>query len=162
MTSFESGLRRLSKTDVFVVIDTMVFLKALGGISPHSEALDCLKRICNRIVSTTGVLREYKCKVTAEGMTTIILFRKIKELERIGKIKDVHRTQLDQAKTLIRTEELPLPTDSFDHKFFEAAIACKARYIITTDPSSLDLNPYCHSSIDMKIVTPEAYVSENC
>lgn len=147
---------------MFVVMDTMVFLKALGEISPYSEALNCLKKICNRIAITTEILREYKCKVTAEGMTSVILMRKIRELERIGKIKDVYRTQLNHAKTLIQTTNLPLPTDSFDHKFFEAAIACKARYIVTTDPGSLNLNPYNHPPADMKIVTPTEYTIENC
>jgi len=147
---------------VFVVIDTMAFLKALGDISPFSDALNCLVKICNKIAITTEVLREYKCKVTAEGMTNVILMRKIKDLERIGKTKEVHRTQLNHAKTLIQTANLPLPTDSFDHKFFEAAIACKARYIVTTDPGSLNLNPYNHPPVDMKIVTPTEYIIENC
>jgi predicted nucleic acid-binding protein len=140
----------------------MVFLKALGGVSPYSEALDCLKEICNRIASTTEILREYKCKVTAEGMTSVILMRKMKELERIGKTKDVYQTQLNHARTLIQRANLPLPTDSFDHKFFVAAIACKARYIITTDPGSLALSPYNHPPINMKIVKPTEYVTENC
>jgi len=143
-------------------MDTMAFLKALGDISPFSDALNCLMKICNRIAITREVLREYKCKVTAEGMTNIILMRKIKELERIGKTKEVYRTQLNQARTLIQTANLPLPTDSFDHKFFEAGIACNARYIITSDRGSLDLNPYDHPPINMKIVTPTEYVSENC
>lgn len=156
-----NGLKRLMKPDVFVVVDTMVFLKALGGIDPYSEALDCIKKICNRIALSTEIHREYKCKVTSEGMTFLILERKIKELERVGKTKDVHRTNLDNAKARITNEHLPLPTDTFDNKFVEAAVACGARYIITTDPSLLTLDPYDDNTLHMRIVEPSRYTSEN-
>jgi predicted nucleic acid-binding protein len=147
---------------VFVVVDTMVLLKALGNIKPYSEALDCIKKVCNRIALSTEIHREYKCKVTSEGMTYTILERKIKELERIGKTKEVHRTDLDHAKTRIQNGNLPLPTDTFDHKFVEAAIACGAEYIITTDPSLLALDPYDHDTTHFRIVEPSRYTLENC
>jgi predicted nucleic acid-binding protein len=162
MICFESGLKRLSRTDVFVVVDTMVFLKALGGISPSSEALDCIKKICNRIALSTEIRREYKCKATAEGMTSLILMRKIKELERVDKTKNIHQAELNNARTLIDSENLPLPTDTYDHKFFEVAIACRARYIITTDFGSLVLNPYDHNPVNIRIVEPTQYMNENC
>lgn len=162
MNSFESGRRRLGRPDVFVVIDTMVFLKGIAGISPCSEALSCLKKICNRIALTSEIRREYKCKVTAEGMTSLILMRKMRELERLSKTKDIHQTQLNQAKTTIEKEHLPLPADTHDHKFFEAAIACSARYIITSDHSSLALDPYARSPADIRIVKPTTYTHENC
>jgi predicted nucleic acid-binding protein len=92
----------------------------------------------------------------------MILERKVKELERVGKTKDVHRTNLGNAKARIANENLPLPTDTFDHKFIEAAVACGARYIITTDPSLLVLDPYDHDAVHLRIVEPSRYVLENC
>jgi predicted nucleic acid-binding protein len=95
-------------------------------------------------------------------MTSFILTRKIKELERIDKTKGVFRVQIEKAKSTIKKENLPLPADTDDHKFFEAAIACSARYIITTDHSSLDLDPYDHNLMHMRIVKPVQYTAENC
>jgi len=152
----------LTRPDIFVVVDTMVFLKALGDVNPYSDALNCIKRICNRIALSTEIHREYKCKVTSEGMTFLILERKIKELERLGKTKDVRRTDLDNARARILCEHLPLPTDAFDNKFIEAAVACGARYVITTDPSLLTLDPYEHDAVNIRIVEPHTYTLENC
>jgi predicted nucleic acid-binding protein len=157
-----NGLKRLTRPDIFIVVDTMVFLKALGDVNPYSDALDCIKRICNRIALSTEIHREYKCKVTSEGMTFLILERKIKELERLGKTKDVRRTDLDNAKASILRKHLPLPTDAFDNKFIEAAVACGARYVITTDPSLLSLDPYEHDGLNLRIVEPHTYTLENC
>lgn len=95
-------------------------------------------------------------------MTFLILERKIKELERLGKTKDVRRTDLDNARARILCEHLPLPTDAFDNKFIEAAVACGARYVITTDPSLLTLDPYEHDAVNIRIVEPHTYTLENC
>jgi putative PIN family toxin of toxin-antitoxin system len=157
-----NGLKKLTRPDVFVVVDTMVFLKGLGNVKPHSEALDCIKKVCNRIALSTEIHREYKCKVTSEGMTSTILERKIKELERMGKTRDVHRVEIDRAQARIREEDLRLPTDAFDHKFIITAIACGASYIITTDPSLLVLDPYHYNTLPIRVVEPITYVSDNC
>jgi predicted nucleic acid-binding protein len=157
-----SGLRKLSRPDVFIVVDTMVLLKALADILPFSDTLECIRKKCDRIVLSTNILREYKCKATAEGMTLFILLRKVKELQRIGKTRRINHTQIEYAKSLIEREKLPLPSDKFDHKFFEAAIACNAKYIITADNGSLALDPYDHNSVYIRIVDPIRYTQENC
>lgn len=141
-----------------MVIDTYTFIRALADIENHRKVLNHLKAKCHIIVTTTGITKEYKSRLRKTGMTTYILQRRLEDLTQIKKLKRLKVTPLKKAKKKIKDEHLRLPEDRNDIKFIEAAVASKARYLITTDRGLLGLNPYKCKQAYIEVITPQKYV----
>jgi len=144
-------------TNIYAIFDTGVFLRALGNINPHTQALEHLKERCNIIRFSNIILREYKVIARKLGMSPTLLISKSEELKKIGKFKKINQYPLRKAKMIIKKNRLPVPKDKYDVKFIEAALASKAKYIVTIDRGMLNLNPYCYDSENIEIISPETY-----
>jgi putative PIN family toxin of toxin-antitoxin system len=142
---------------VCVIFDTYVFLKALGQQEPHRDAMEHFMKVSHTMRYSTEILNEYKSKTSCEGMTVLFLLRKVMELERSGKLKKIKVTLLEQSSELIRDNHCQMPNDRYDDKFVVAAIACKARFVVTTDNGMLDLNPYRCDRVGVEFIEPASY-----
>ena len=135
----------------------MVLLRALAGKSPHVDVLERIKEICNKVLFSTPILREWICKAFAEGMTSVILLRKLEEIRKDNKMKKCGGTSIDKARKMINRQRCMKPTDRDDLKFVEVALATGA-VLVTCDPHLLVLNPYVCGRRRLKIMTPEDYL----
>lgn len=90
-------------------------------------------------------------------MSPTLLISKSEELKKIGKFKKINQYPLKKAKTIISKNRLPIPEDKYDVKFIEAALASKAKYIVTIDRGMLNLNPFRYDGENIEIISPEAY-----
>ena len=133
-------------------------IRAVAGKSPYSEALERLKNRCHMIAYSKKIMKEYIGKLRAVGMTIYIFLRKLEDIKQMNKLKRATNTILLRAKKEIRQKRLPLPSDRYDVKFLVAALAKSAKYIITTDPHLLTLNPYRYAGSQIEIVPPQSYL----
>lgn len=138
----------------------MIFLRALAGKPPSVIVLEKIKEICNKILISSPIAKELRSKAYVEGMSSLIILRKLKEFRQIKKLKKCKKTSIDKARKLIDSENCKKPTDRSDLKFIEAALAEKA-ILITKDHVLLNLNPYNCGKISLRIISPEEYLSRN-
>lgn len=138
----------------------MVLLRMFSGKPPYIDVLEKIKEKCNRIVFSTSINKEWRSKAHAEGMSALIILRKLEELEQIKKLKKCKQTLIGKAQKLIQTKKCRKPTDHDDLKFVEVALAEKA-ILITKDRVLLSLNPYNCGKITLKIVSPEDYLKNS-
>lgn len=144
----------------FVVFDTNSLLRAFNKISPHSDALQRLRLICDRIAISNPIKKEFLSKLHRFGLSIILFEGGLAELSRLSKIKRITRTRLIKARQKIEENHLPLPNDRWDHKFIEAALAVHASCIITTDSGLLSMDPYIYDrsmGSTIRIIRPEYY-----
>ena len=138
-----------------IVLDSNVLFRMLG------QELETLRNkiieICDKIVITTEILKEYKSKCYVKGFTTTILLRKLRDLESLGKIKKVEKSVLEQYDTkpvkpikhsITRNRDLQ------DDKFLLAARAACVLCLITSDHYLLSLD----NNYDFRIIEPDNYI----
>jgi putative PIN family toxin of toxin-antitoxin system len=141
----------------YVILDTCVVLRALAGKSPYSNTLYRIKEICDTISFSNRIQKEYLNKAHKSGLTGLFLISEFDKLKRCKKLKKINHTSIINARKEIQKKKLPLPNDKDDIKFVEAAIAKKAKYIITTDTTLLDLDPYRIKNGTIRIIEPIEY-----
>jgi predicted nucleic acid-binding protein len=141
-----------------IVVDTGVFVRALGRVSGYESFLDVLQEKCeDRIVCTTEIRKEYRGKVRISGLPFDIFVRKVREeLKKKDKIKMIGKSQLDKVN-LSSCKKL---SDKYDVKIIKAAIAARAACIITIDYVLLGFDPYTCERHLVRICTPQQYVDE--
>lgn len=143
-----------------MVLDTMVLLRMFTDKSPYVDVLERIKEKCNKIVFSTPIHKEWRSKAYAEGMSALLVIRKLEELRQINKLKKCKKTLIDEARKLIESKKCRKPTDHDDLKFVEVALAEKA-ILISKDSHLLNLNPYNCGEIDLKIISPEDYLENS-
>ena len=141
-----------------IVVDTGVFVQALGRVSGFEDFLDVLQgKYEDRIVCTTEIKKEYRGKVRISGLPFDIFARKVREeLKNKNKIKMIGKSQLDKVD-LSSCKKL---SDKYDVKIIKAAIAARAACIITLDYVLLGFDPYKCEKHLVRICLPEKYVNE--
>lgn len=141
-----------------IVVDTGVFMRALGRVSGFEDFLDALQEKCeDRIVCTTEIRKEYRGKVSLTGFPFDIFVRKVREeFKKRNKIKMIGKSQLDKVN-LSSCKKL---SDKYDVKIIKAAVAARAACIITIDHVLLRFDPYKCEKHSVCICTPEQYVNE--
>jgi len=85
-------------------------------------------------------------------MSSYILKGKLQEINKAGKLKTIETSKLK----LVKIEKKP--NDETDVKFLVAAVAVRARCIITMDPQLLNLDPYECDQTQIRIFAPEVYL----
>src|SRR5574341_1180131 len=149
---------RIRITMRLIVVDTGVFIRALGRVGDFENFLQAiLKKSDDKIVFTTEIMKEYRYKVGLGGFTFPIFERKEKFITK-NKIKYIEQSKLDR----IDISSCKKPDDKSDIKFIRAALASNAACIITIDRGHLlTLDPYeCNEHL-IRICKPEKYVSEH-
>ncbi len=141
-----------------IVVDTGVFMRALGRVSGFEDFLDVLQEKCeDRIVCTTEIKKEYRGKVRISGLPLDIFVRKVREeLKKKNKIKIIGKSQLDK----VNINSCKKLSDKYDVKIIKAAIAARAACIITIDYVLLGFDPYKCERHLVRICTPQQYVDE--
>lgn len=142
-----------------IVVDTGVFIRALGRVDDFEDFLHALFKCDDKIVLTPEILKEYRSKLRLGGFTVRIFERKIQEeFRRKNKIKDIEKSKLDR----VDLSSCKKPNDKFDIKFIKAGLASNAACIITIDRGHLlSLDPYKCNDHLIRICKPEKYVNEN-
>ena len=149
-----SGLKASRRhSELYVVLDTCVLLRALGDVVPYTEVRERMASKGDIVAVSKDILKEYRGKAKKEGMTPLILQRKLQELENAGKLRNIPRSKVE----LVRIERKP--NDPKDEKFLAVAAAIRARCIISIDPHLLDLDPYECDRMQIRILRPEDYDS---
>jgi predicted nucleic acid-binding protein len=141
-----------------IVVDTGVFVQALGRVSGFENFLDVLQeKYEDRIVCTTEIKKEYRGKVRISGLPFDIFARKVREeLKKKNKIKMIGKSQLDK----VDISSCKKLSDKYDVKIIKAAIAARAACIITLDHVLLGFDPYKCEKHLVRICLPEKYVNE--
>ncbi len=141
-----------------IVVDTGVFVQALGRVSGFENFLDVLQeKYEDRIVCTTEIKKEYRGKVRISGLPFDIFARKVREeLKKKNKIKMIGKSQLDK----VDISSCKKLSDKYDVKIIKAAIAARAACIITLDHVLLGFDPYKCEKHLVRICLPEKYVDE--
>ena len=142
-----------------IVVDTCVFIRALGRVDGFEDFLEAIFKCDDKIVFTTEIVKEYRYHVGIGGFTFRIFQRKIEdEFRRKNKIKGIEKSKLDR----IDLSSCKKTDDKSDIKFIKAALASNAACIITLDRGHLlALDPYeCNDHL-IRICRPEKYVNKN-
>lgn len=147
---------------MFIVFDTCTFLKALGGIGKYKETLDLIKEICDTIIVSKEIEKEYRSKLHSEGMNITILQNKLSTLKAENKYKCIKRSRINGHLSSRNIQLNVLPEDRYDRKLFKLAAAENAKCIITTDTELLAMSPYRYgSNEEFEIILPENYETES-
>ena len=109
---------------------------------------------------STPIVKEWISKANAEGMSSFIILRKLKEIGQNKKLKKCNETSIEKARKLIVSKKCKKPTDRDDLKFIEVALAAKA-ILVTKDRAVLNLDPYICGRIRLTIISPEDYLLES-
>jgi len=146
----------------FAVFDTNSLLRAFIKKRPFCDALEKLQEVCDKVVISRPIQKEFISKLHSAGLTSVVFNQKMSELSRMGKIKRLNKTHLLKAKREIKKQKLRLPNDKEDHKFIEAAVASSAGFLVTTDKGILILDPYRYNRTNsiIRILLPESYVHD--
>ena len=137
---------------MYVVLDTCVLLPALGDAGRFREVRERIVSKCDVVAVSKDILKEYVGKAYTGGMSSYILKGKLQEFNRAGKLKTIETSKLK----LVKIEKKP--NDETDVKFLVAAVAVRARCIITMDPQLLNLDPYECDQTQIRIFAPEVYL----
>jgi len=146
----------------YAVFDTNSLLGALINKHPFCDALEKLQKVCDRVVISNPIQKEFISKLHSVGLTIVVFNQKMSELSSMGKIKRLNKTHLLKAKRMIKKQRLRLPNDKEDHKFIEAAVASSAGFLVTADNGILILDPYRYNKANstIRILSPENYVHD--
>ena len=137
---------------MYVVLDTCVLLPALGDAGRLREVRERIVSKCDVVTVSKDTLKEYVGKAYTGGMSSYILKGKLQEINKAGKLKTIETSKLK----LVKIEKKP--NDETDVKFLVAAVAVRARCIITMDPQLLNLDPYECDQTQIRIFAPEVYL----
>lgn len=125
--------------------------------SPYVNVLEKIKEICNKILISTSITKEWRSKAYTQGMSSLIILRNLHELDQIEKLKKCSKTSIVKAARLMDSEKCKRPTDQDNLKFLEVALAGKA-ILITDDRVLLNLNPYNCGKTKLRILPPEEFL----
>ena len=140
-----------------VIYDTFPFLRALGENLPEQQALIHSNQKRHMIYYSNPILKEYLSKAQSHGMSGIIFKRKLDDFFMKYKTKRIGKVSLVQAQSIIKNKHCKLCVDVDDHKFIEAALAGKVRFVITSDHGLLGLCPYTCNGITIEFVDSISY-----
>jgi len=129
-----------------------VLLPALGDAGRLREVRERIVSKCDVVTVSKDILKEYVGKAYTGGMSSYILKGKLQEFNKAGKLKTIETSKLK----LVKIEKKP--NDETDVKFLVAAVAVRARCIITMDPQLLNLDPYECDQTQIRIFAPEVYL----
>jgi predicted nucleic acid-binding protein len=111
----------------YAVVDTHIFNRSLSQRAEYREVMDTIIRVCDRIVISPPIQREYMERSSDAGIDVALVLRVIQgqELLALGKIHKVASHSVKRALKGIPEQ---------DQRFIEAARASNAKYIISNDP----------------------------
>ncbi len=135
----------------------MIALRMLSDRAPYRDLLQKINEKPDKIMYSAPVIKEWRTKAYAEGMTSFIILRKLEELRQNEKLKKCSQTLLINAQELIEKKKCKKPSDNFDLKYIELALAVEA-LLITEDHALLTLDPYGCGGKNFRIIKPEDYM----
>ena len=141
---------------MYIVVDTHVFNRALGGISEYWDVLERIREQCNIIACSKEIIKEYLGRARSGGMEQLIVQRKIEDLKQIKKVKVFKKSKCDHVNLR------KIPSHQPDEKFVRVAVASSARYIISKNKHLTDLNPYDFEDTHIEIIEPKEYLQKDC
>ena len=141
-----------------IVTDTCVFIR-LRGI--YEEAYHCFLKSNDVICTTKEIINECQGRARASKMFHIPAF--INDLKQKKKLKILGQSYVvARVKRQENVRTFHYPNDAKDIKFVKVAIAAKAKYLISNDPSILNLNSNRYNGEKTDNITPSTYIEKNC
>jgi len=142
----------------YVLVDTSVFIRLEGA---YKRTFDCIVATCDVIAYTNEILGEYRGRAHSSPLFHLQPF--LRELGNKSKLKYFKSSFV--ASRLRRHEnirKINYPTHSRDRKWIKAAIAIRAKYLLTTNRHLLEVptNRYNDNIVD--IIEPSKYVETRC
>lgn len=146
-------MRRTSKN---IVLDSNVFFRTIG--TELQNLKDKIIEVCDKIIVTTEILREYKTKCFEMGLPVTFVLRKLEELKKLGTLIKVGKSIITKVNVVPNkpiSNKITHQRDPQDDKFILAARASRALCIITFDHYLLSLDNH----YEFRIVEPDNYLS---
>lgn len=142
----------------FILVDTSVFIR-LKGI--YKETYDCILATCDIIAYTKEILKEYKGRAHSSPLFHLLPF--LQELKNTGKLAYFERSLIvSRVRRHENRRRINYPAHNKDRKWIKAAIAVKAKHIISTNDHLLQLAPNRCNDDTIGIVEPSQYTEIRC
>jgi len=142
----------------YILVDTSVFIR-LKGV--YKETLDCILATCDVIAYTKEILNEYKGRAHSSLLFHLRPF--LLELRNKGKLDSFRSSFVDsRVRRHENIKRINYPVHNKDKKWIKAAIAIRAKYIISTNRHLLEVVPNrCNDDI-IEIIEPSQYTEIHC
>lgn len=114
------------KNKVYVVFDTNVFVRAIAGKKPESTALSTLVEVCHCLAVSDEIMDQYKSVIREYGFTALVVILEGEKLRAMGMLR-----HLDSE--ILNSVDLDVNVNHKDRLLVKAAVACRARYLVSSD-----------------------------
>lgn len=134
-----------------VVFDTNVFVPAVAELEEEHAAWGAMVRICDSLVVSEEILKEYGNVIREYGFNQWILMLKGEELKGMQKFVEVEIGMQLESDDSLGVPEKDMP-------FLKAAIASGAKYIVTKDSRHfLSKKEEINANYGIEVLTPKEY-----